>query len=235
MDTAGSINGGRIVWALGTLKDKFAVFGDDKVQARILFTNPHTYASSISIRTVMERVVCANTLSFALSEKSARMFKQSHKTVFDADEAEAQLGVVSDRMAVYKDQALFLGSKKAKTEDVVEFFQRVFPVYKAPAKKKQLLDANGNLIVPRLEPEVEAAKARKEISKTAEIAKAVLETQPGAQYARGTWWQAFNAVTFTVDHLKGKSDERRFGEALLGTGASQKNRALELALEYAGK
>ena len=71
------------------------------------------------------------------------------------------------------------------------------------------------------------------MSRPAEQALAVLETQPGAEFGKGTFWQAFNAVTYTTDHLLGHSQETRLQSAWYGSNRQRKIVALEKAVEYA--
>ena len=48
------------------------------------------------------------------------------------------------------------------------------------------------------------------MSRNAETALDVLVRQPGTEFAPGSWWQAFNAVTYMTDHVIGrKADKRR--------------------------
>jgi hypothetical protein len=49
------------------------------------------------------------------------MFRQTHRLEFDADAAKLAIGVAADKLAKYKEAAEFLGSKKAETDNVVEF------------------------------------------------------------------------------------------------------------------
>ena len=41
MHTAGSLKDGQMVWALAKVKDSFELFGGDKVDSYLLFSNPH--------------------------------------------------------------------------------------------------------------------------------------------------------------------------------------------------
>ena len=56
------------------------------------------------------------------------------------------------------------------------------------------------------------------------------EDQPGIQYGRGTFWQAYNAVTHYVDHVRGRTDETRLEASWFGAGKELRDRALGLAL-----
>ncbi len=50
---------------------------------------------------------------------------------------------------------------------------------------------------------------------------------------KDTWWNAFQATTYTVDHVMGRNNDNRLYSAWYGRGASIKKRALELAVDYA--
>jgi hypothetical protein len=64
-------------------------------------------------------------------------------------------------------------------------------------------------------------------------AVSILETQPGAKFAEGTWWQPFNAVTYITDHVIGRSADTRLTSAWYGPNRSLKLKALEKAVEFA--
>ena len=63
-----------------------------------------------------------------------------------------------------------------------------------------------------------------------------LETSPGATMpsAKGTWWGALNAVTFTMDHGRKSMEEgNSLHSAWFGGNAVTKRKALTKAIEYA--
>lgn len=209
MHTAGSLKGGQIVWGLAKIKDSFELFKGDQIDSYLLFSNFHKYGFSTDVRFTPIRVVCNNTLSLSLSAKVERMVKISHRKVFNPGNVKEMLGIATDKLAKYKEMASFLGSKKAKGEDIVEYFCRVFPVTGSNENKK------------------------KEVSKNAQIAIDILHTQPGAEFAEGTWWQPFNAVTYMTDHLVGRTADTRLTSSWYGTNKNLKTKALELAVEMA--
>lgn len=209
MHTAGSLKGGQIVWGLAKVKDSFELFKGDQIDSYLLFSNFHKYGFSTDVRFTPIRVVCNNTLTLSLNSKVERMVKISHRKVFNPGNVKEMLGIATDKLTKYKDMAAFLGSKKAKNEDIVEYFCRVFPVTGSNEKKT------------------------KEVSKNAQTALDILHTQPGAQYAEGTWWQPFNAVTYMTDHLVGRSADTRLTSSWYGNNKNVKVKALELAVEMA--
>lgn len=214
MHTAGSLKGGKMVWALAQLKDKFELFGGDLVEGFLLFSNPHEFGRSIDIRFTPTRVVCNNTMTMALSEKTKFAVKVNHRSTFNGDQVKDMLGIASDRMAHYKEQAEFLGKRKFKNETIVEYFNRVFP----SLSKDQVTSDDLNKFP---------------ISRQAEEAMQVLHTQPGAKFAEGSWWQAFNTVTYMADHTLGRSRDTRLTSSWYGQNRLKKEKALELAIEYA--
>lgn len=208
MHTAGSLRDGQIVWALAKVKDGFSLFGGDEVESYLHFTNFHQYGFSTDVRFTPIRVVCNNTLTLSLNTKVERMVKISHRREFDGDNVKLMLGVAAEKLAKYKEMAQFLGSKRYTNENVVDYFKRIFPV------------SGGD-------------NAKKEISKNANVALGVLDTQPGAEFARGSWWQAFNTVTYLTDHLAGRTADTRLASAWYGSNKNLKTKALETALEMA--
>ena len=214
MHTAGSLKEGKIVWALAKINDQFELFGGDKVEGYLLFSNPHEFGRSIDVRFTPIRVVCNNTLTMALGNEAKFAVKVNHRSKFDPDQVKQTLGIAKDQLSRYKEQAQFLGSKKFQEESLIEYFNRVFPTLSKDESKK--LDI-------RKQP----------ISRQAEEAMANLETQPGAKFAKGSWWHAFNTVTYLTDHVLGRSTDTRLTSAWYGQNRNKKEKALELAVEYA--
>lgn len=207
MDTAGSLKQGRNVWALAKVKDSFEILGGDRVDSYLLFSNPHQYGRCIDIRFTPIRVVCNNTLTLSLAGNSDLMVRLNHRRSFDGDLVRNTLGIASKKLGTYKDMAQFLSSKNFTSESVVNYLKDVFPS----------LTKKDNSVMSR--PATQAFE--------------VLETQPGAEYGKGTFWQAFNAVTYTTDHLLGHSEETRLASAWYGSNRQRKLVALEKAVEYA--
>jgi len=213
MHTAGSLKGGTHVWGLAKIKDSFELFGGDKVDGYLLFSNPHQFGKSIDVRFTPIRVVCNNTLTLSLGATAQRMVKINHRRAFDGDAVKETLGVASEKLVKYKEMAAYLGSKRYTNETIVEYFNRVFP--KTSDKKEESKRVN----MPN--------------SRAAQLAIDVLQTQPGAKYAEGSWWQAYNGVTYLTDHLLGRSADTRMTSAWFGSNQAKKVQALNLAVEMA--
>jgi hypothetical protein len=72
-----------------------------------------------------------------------------------------------------------------------------------------------------------------DLSRSAQRTFDVLETQPGAEMAMGSWWNAVNAVTYMTDHELGRSNDTRMQSAWFGSNQAKKLKAMNLALEMA--
>jgi phage/plasmid-like protein (TIGR03299 family) len=206
MHTAGSLKEGKMVWALAKVEDDFELFNGDKVESYLLFSNPHSYGKSIDVRFTPIRVVCNNTLTLSLNGKAETGVRLNHRKQFNADEVKATMNLAQNKMSTYKEMAEFLGKKTVEKKTMEEYFGHLLGTSK---------------------------KEGKELSRTGERAMELLETQPGAEFAEGTMWQCFNAVTYFIDHEAGRSADTRMQSAWYGQGAKLKTKALELALEYA--
>ena len=206
MDTAGSINDGKMVFAAADVRDGFTLFGGDEVKGYLLFSNPHQYGKCIDVKFVMTRVVCNNTLSMALTEKGQPAIRVSHRNEFDAEKVKELLGISHTRVQQFKEAAEFLGSKRYGDEAFQTFLGKVFGT---------------------------SSQDNKVLSRTAERAFEIVDTQPGAHFKPGSWWNAYNAVTYMTDHELGRTADARATSAWYGVNAKRKLDALDLAVEMA--
>ena len=65
------------------------------------------------------------------------------------------------------------------------------------------------------------------------MARDVIHKQPGTELGEGSWWQAFNTVTYLTDHELGRSADTRLSSAWMGVNLTRKNKALKLAHDFA--
>lgn len=217
MNSAGSLKDGNIVWALAKCKKSFGLFKkQDEVDLYLLFTNPHMYGQSIDIRATPIRVVCNNTLSMSLETRSDVNMKLNHTRKFDADYVKRTLEAASERMDEYQEKAEFISSKSFKMDELIQYYNQLFPMQTKDKSKKS----------------VPVSKIT-DLSGPAQKIHSFLETQPGAQFGEGTWWSAYNSVTYALDHKLGRTDDTRMTSAWYGPNKTKKENALDLAVEYA--
>ena len=212
MHTAGSLKNGEIVWVLAKINESFDVLPGDRVDNYMLFSNPHQYGKSLNVRMTPTRVVCNNTLTMSLNGTTNNEMKLNHRRTFNPEMVKQQMGLAHEKFEQYRDAARFMAGKNASAGDLIQFFNDVFPA--ANTKKKE-------------------AKVYADLSTTAKSAFDVLETQPGAEFAMGSWWNALNAVTFVTDHRVGRSADTRMTSAWFGANQARKLKATNLAMELA--
>jgi phage/plasmid-like protein (TIGR03299 family) len=209
MDTAGALNGGSHIWMLARMEGEFSILkGKDTFRKFLLFSNPHIYGKRVDIRVIATRVVCENTIMMGLREKADYEVRLNHSKPFDVEAAQEAMGLATKRADEYKEVAEFLASKRADEEDIKLYFDAIFPV---------------------------STKSEKTVSRAAETAMLALTNQPGAELGEGTWWQPFNAVTFALDHVLGRTSETRLNSNWYGPNRTKKLKAMGLAMEMASK
>lgn len=222
MHTAGSLKDGKIIWALAKVNDSFALFGGkDEVESYLLLSNPHQFGRGVDIRFTPVRVVCNNTLSMSLGKKAALGITLNHRQEFDPQRVREALAEASNKMNKYREMAEFLAIKKYTQDDVFMFFNRVFP--KTNVGSGMSFDE----LMTALKSD------NKMSSRNAQYAMEALNTQPGAEYGKGTWWQAYNTVTYMTNHVTGHNVDSRLQSAWYGQNKDRNINALGLALEYA--
>jgi len=136
--------------------------------------------------------------------------------------AEEALGISKEAIDIYKEQAEFLSGKRYTNTDLQHYIAELF--------QPQLLVERAKENIRREVPMDD------EFKQTASALYEMVDTQPGAQMAssKGTWWGAFNVVTFYFDHHRREAMQGgRLHSAWFGTGANTKVKALNKAIEYA--
>jgi phage/plasmid-like protein (TIGR03299 family) len=224
METAGSLWNGRYVWALARTGKDFAVGNKhDEVRSYLLLMSPHVHGKALIKQFTPIRVVCWNTLNFALGERlrgNDSAFRMTHAQKYDEQtksQAEQALGLVVAQSKEFQEASALLAKKRVKEDKVESYFCEVLQWDPKKAEKK---DGEESERTPRMLPKFRAA----------------LTHAPGAQLpsALGTMWGALNAVTHVVDHETGHGDRSTaLKNAWLGHTAGIKRRAFDLAVKVA--
>jgi|7_EtaG_2_1085326.scaffolds.fasta_scaffold29795_1 phage/plasmid-like protein (TIGR03299 family) len=206
MHTAGSLHDGQYVWALAKIKESFEVIPGDVIDAYLLFVNPHKRGKAIQVKSTPVRVVCWNTMSYALEQDSAgRQIKIHHNQQWDEDTVKEMLGLAHQSLTNYQEVSQFIASKRWNKETLTDYFNLIFP----------------------------NTGTSSEDSKNSILARDVIHKQPGTELGEGSWWQAFNTVTYLTDHELGRSADTRLSSAWMGVNLTRKNKALNLAHDFA--
>ena len=110
-ETAGSLQGGKKVWILARLPDRYFINGE-KVDPYVVFMNTHDGSGSIKVSVTPVRVVCQNTLNLALST-AMRSWSAVHKGNIQnkLEEARETLALANGYMQSLKTNLEYLNQK----------------------------------------------------------------------------------------------------------------------------
>ena len=222
LDTAGVLYSGKRCFVLVKTKEGFTLPGGDDNSGYILCQISHQYGIADLVLPVSIRVVCANTLQFALDAKThaqlnAGRFVHRAKTAFSVEKANALIAAYRLGLGEYAEKAKFLSARQATPEQTRAYVNKVFKLHElsdgTAQEKSQRKEHNEKVVAKLLE---------------------TIEKQPGAEMSRGSWWSKFHGVTFFEDHGKySDGQQEAIASKLYGTSSVRKTRALEVAIEMA--
>lgn len=206
LETAGSLDGGRYIWAMAKLGSAFVLPGSDKVEGYVLLMNPHEYGRGLIVKMTQIRVVCQNTMNAALAGAGDSL-KIWHTAEFnDVRQAEAKirLGLAKEKFEQAEETALKLSFLPLTEEQAIGVTARTF------------------------KHEEDADKPREEQSR---VVKRVLDLYDGEgmgaslKSAAGTGWGLLNAVTQYIDWEYGRTPDKRLVNSWIGGNDVTKRRA----------
>lgn len=225
----------------------------DKVTLNGLMGSGHVPGMGFSFEGYAERLVCLNGAKISRSARSRFMMR--HVTDFTPSHARQLADVIRqirEEFFKYRDSAQRLRGQKWDMEVTRAFCCELL----APQFFKQALEAGlGTGTHPSL---IEASKyfsldevlqktsgflrageivgaSGKVLARITRPAAKVLElvkSQPGADLAMGTAWNTYNAMTYYVDHVRGRGEASATESSLFGEGANFKQSALDMAIQY---
>ena len=219
--TGGYLRNGEVVWLLARLPEDIRVGGDDVVETYLLYSNSHDGSQPIDIRLTTVRVVCRNTLSFALRRGGARTFRWRHRDDPSVVEREAKafLQLATDQVRESQKMLASLAARPCDEAAFRRFLATLFPDPSPVAVNASVAASRG--YETRLEKVVETRAAIERIRVQGLPDRDIPADAP-------TWWGAVNAVTAWVDHAQVVKGDR-YAHALFGAGDRLKSTAYELA------
>lgn len=211
-ETAGSLQGGKRVWFLGRVKsDPIEIVPGDPVLPYLLLSNSHD--GSLALRAGFNpiRVVCANTLAQALSDKAGRLVTIRHaKGIHDAMKVISESLDAGRRGFTMTAEQFQRLAKVAVTGDTLERYTRL--VFAPNAKDDEPAPPR---LLEHMERLVESGRGT---------------DVPGV---KGTLWAAYNAVTEYTAYERGNGREARLDSNWFGGSAVVNRRALDVAIQLA--
>ena len=226
IDTVGSLDGARIIWALARLNKKITLPGDDELQGYILLASRHEDREKIEIQFLTVRSACNSMLK--ISSKARPTVKNSFRRVF-----KSTLPFLSESAQRFDEEM----TEKANT--TIEMGRTAISNFAKTAQN--LVDKSVNeKIAEKYLTEVfkpdplknEGKAAEEQAKKNAKSALDAFGSAPGQNLksTQMTAWGLLTAVTYTADRL-GKTPDSRLRQSWFGPNAKIKKRALELALK----
>lgn len=208
-ETVGSLMGGKYVWMLAKVPGDFYVIPGDYVRNYILMRLAHTGDDSLLIKHTSVRVVCWNTLSYALTQKLETptvAIKHTASWPQRLALAHTMFGLATRNAEVLQQAFQQMARTELTGNTIQEFLQELFP---SETEKKEG------------KPSPVMSKIRERVTDLFEAPINNLEPE-----YRHTAWSLYNAVTHWVDHeRKTRGETERLYSAWFDLGAALKSRA----------
>ena len=207
-ETAGAIQNGRRVWILAKLPQHYIISGDE-IAPYMVFSNAHDGSGAIKVAMTPIRVVCQNTLNFAL-KTAKRSWSVNHvgdisgkledarNTLLFADKYMSELGKSIDN----------LHHRKLSDREVTEFTQILFPMPLDPTPLQ-----------------------KKNVTQSREGVLARYHDAPDLKSVGRNGYRFVNAVSDFATHAKPQKERSNYREALFAKtvdGNSLIDKAYEL-------
>ena len=225
IETVGSLDGARILWALARLNENFTLPGQDELKSYILLASRHEDREKIEIQFFLLRSACNSMLK--VSSKARPTVKNSFRRVFKStlpflsesaqkfdeeltQKANATIQMGRDAILNFSEKAQNLANKKVDETIAKNYMHEVF--------KPDILKGDEKL-------------AEDQAKKNEQDALEAFGKVPGQnlESAQMSAWGLLTAVAYTADRL-GKNQDSRLRQSWFGPSAKIKKRALELAL-----
>lgn len=212
IETAGSFNGGKTVWAQARIPSLNLTIGQDVTHGSLLITNSHDGGGSLRIMPTTTRVICKNTLNLAIrtAKKSDTIQRVRHSDGI----ASRVSGIANDYLSAI-----------AQWHGAAESYRSLATRGASKSTFLDIISAAWEVTADHIGQESSRAQT---IRKNRERMLAQLRASetcnvPGTS---GTIFSDLQAVTEYVDHFA--SDDASY--SLTGAGADVKQRALTFAL-----
>lgn len=208
LESAGSLKEGKRVWILAKInQDASDILKDDAVEPYLLLSNSHDGSTAVWIQFTPIRVVCANTLSLALSRrqqdlKSGRAFSIRHQGNLQhkLSQAKTALDFARQNFAIAVEEYKAMANHQLNSDD---------------------LDLYLSLVLDNEQPQ--SLRAYPQI---------VSNFEEGRGNNGQTLWDAYNGVTEWLDHQRGNNEATRLESSWFGNSAKTRTKAHQTALEF---
>jgi phage/plasmid-like protein (TIGR03299 family) len=222
LETAGTLHNGAQSYLLMKLGE-WAVNGNDEMHEYMCLMNSHNGTLSLSGLPTDIRVVCSNTLNWAISEGSQRMIKIRHSGDLDSKilGLKEALGEWKEHRAQFRTAIQTLGRTQWTQEEIRSFWIECYEMFEEPIARNPQTD-------------------KEEKNKTKAVATFngwanTFDTESN-ELGNSNAWIAANAVTQWLQHKphtrgRVRTTESTIGNKLIGQAAKDTSRVMRRALE----
>ena len=135
-ETAGSLSSGKRVWMLARLEGRMMT--DERIDPYLVFTNSHDGTGAIRVAITPIRVVCQNTLNFAL-RNAERQWSCVHLGDINSkmDEAKHTLMNANTYLEALEEEFGELKLKKTDVDKVREYVNMLLPIAEEDSDRKK--------------------------------------------------------------------------------------------------
>lgn len=234
--TAGTLQGGRKLWALARNHTEGEVKPGDKVRGNLLLTTSLDGSMKTIAAMTAIRVVCANTLRLALADTAGQQISVSHRSTFDPAAIKSALGVARESFHGFMEQARMMAETGIGQNEAREVLRAIFgqPIKRIDAEPVKIsggsVDGSDFAQLLARPAALESEAKQREQRSVPKVLELFNGRARGADHesSQGTRWGLFNAITEHVDHELGRTDDTRLTSAWFGRGHDFKSQALEL-------
>lgn len=206
METAGSLAGGKRIWALAKTGNAFTIGSDDVVKQYLLLATSYDGSLATTGKHTSVRVVCNNTLE-AANTSGEPAVKVYHSTDFDATQIKIDLGLMEDEWAKFKEAAGIMHRIKLTPTQAARWYAELL-------LERELTD----------EEVIEAAASNRVLNE-------LMQVYTQGRGAEPTLWGILQGVTATADHVRGRGPDTRLNSAWFGQGNTLKGKAWDKAMD----
>jgi len=217
VETAGTLFNGAQSYIL-MKDDEWAVNGNDEMHEYLCLMNSHDGTLSLSALPTSIRVVCNNTLSWAISEGKQRMIRLKHTGDIDSKihsltEALAEWHHAKDR---FRSSVRTLANRRWDRNQIQTFWMEMYQMFEGDVPRESDTDKNHRL--------------RKKALTTFHTLSETFDKEV-QQFGQDNAWIAANAVTNWLQHKKRRTTEATVANKLIGDASRDSAKVMRHALQ----
>lgn len=239
LETAGCLDGGRKVWIMASLnRDPLVISKNDEVKKFIMLSHAHDGTMAIRVGFTPVRIVCANTLAMAIGSEDSKLIRVRHssKTEQNLDKIRETVDIINAQFETTAEKYKLLVTRDINQKDLEKYVKIVFKITESE-KTGQISTKGQNLIdglIDKFYQGLYGMSQSKYMEKAMEDIKAAMEAGRGSAEVptvKGTWWNAYNAVTEYLSWNRGHNWDTRLNSLWFGDAFSKNKEALSLAVQ----